>query len=1261
MSVGHPHSRPNETHPAELRKLMAQPSFRAMWARPFRVNDTKQVSDTGGYNVAGDIYYRDRDFVQAVRSGHITVPNMTADQILEAVLLHERTEKCILDSDTSTDSYLDAHEFSTLQEHEFVRGCGATPRDYEKALAPIMSYNDTKPLTDAPPDLACAPYLDESDFNDKRALKEMRQLGVTDAHRVSRRSVGYTKSIGPDRCGVCKNWQRTDQQDLGTCTIVSSLVRQSRCCNKFQRASLSDNIPPTPKPSPKRTGIEIEVDKILQQIIDVPVPGSPDSRFDLLQNPFILLGVTPNATAQEVKRAYEDALEDDTAPLEVLQKAQQAVLTPRLRLDAELGGFIDVVSTLATQVIAKLKAGAGHEDLKGAIASLHALPKSNVLAHLAGRTPPGEAHLLDLLKTQAMIAPGAVYDAVSDAREHAESGKVERETVAQALAALKERQVKSTIDSLVKGNRFPTIFMMFVRRVLEARNEEHVAELDTYVRAYSQAVSAEFSRRREQVISACQAIRTDPKNKKAIDQLGKMLEHWQEIGHPLQIFEAYKNREEPLARDLYLEIRNLCVWLANEKEEFEAARTITLACTDVFKELPRALGQMGEEGELLAKLRSEQIAVTLLEPLSKAFTEVQDNHRRFEKDVLGSGFGPASAGLARALYEQFVEAVNKVSGTEIAELPWRLVRAVAVSLNNESQSPKAAAAVINGLMAFAALRQPSSAIMDLLQEDQKAARKVLVKTDLEQSVKARRWTAVIQLIDQLLALEADQSERVTLTEMRDTVAAKQRSNRIKGWFWFGAAAVLLIVVISNQDNHPKYSPPSYQPVPAPPSAPPSSYFPPPSPQRPTEVPRSLASEERPPVGSNLNFTQANIRYCSFQEVRLEAARRLVTDADVSYFNDLVSDWNSRCSAYRYRPSDKQVVDAEVPLRRMALESEAGAVVREWPSRQRLRQFPSAAAAAPPPPQPTFPPIASNDFPATPQPQLSPPAPQLPPPTSIGPSSGPSASSISGRSPKAASLNLLSATEAARVQRRLNELGYTIKPADGTWGPVSRSALRNFKRANDLPADDAFDADTETRLFSTVAVNSPPGVPSEPSEITGMVETTYAAPSGAKMNPLNRVDGQRIQQRLVQLGFYTGKGDGLWGLASRKALRDFKAMDGLTIDDEWDATTELALNDQSAVRASQTIIGGWATDPTLCQARVASSEENPIRIDSTRIEQGKNTCAVKNLRHVGSTWIATAACTGGMTDTFQMTIVGDRLEMTRSTGSASYFRCPRTAP
>jgi hypothetical protein len=264
----------------------------------------------------------------------------------------------------------------------------------------------------------------------------------------------------------------------------------------------------------------------------------------LLLNPFVLLSVDLNATAQQIKQAHEDAVEDGIAPVDILQRAQQSLLTPKLRVEAEVGGFIDVNPELSKQVIAKLKAGASWSELDDVLSSLHSLPRSNVLAHLGAQSAIGVGKLLKLIDAQATIAVGGVYDAIIEAREQARAGKVDRETVAAALAQLEERQIKAILNTLIGEKAFETTFLTFVERVLAVDEASFVTKLDTYIRVYSHAAAPELSRRRDKVVMACDTLRSHPDNEPAIDRIASALRNWNEIAQPLELFESHMHRED---------------------------------------------------------------------------------------------------------------------------------------------------------------------------------------------------------------------------------------------------------------------------------------------------------------------------------------------------------------------------------------------------------------------------------------------------------------------------------------------------------------------------------------------------------------------------------------------------------------------------------------------------------------------------------------------------------------------------------------------
>ena len=85
-----------------------------------------------------------------------------------------------------------------------------------------------------------------------------------------------------------------------------------------------------------------------------PIEGGD---FNILKNPFVLLGLPPTAKPTAIKEAYEDAIEDGVDDADVLMRAQQTLLTPRLRIEAEVGGFSDVDPGLAAQIVSDIRSG----------------------------------------------------------------------------------------------------------------------------------------------------------------------------------------------------------------------------------------------------------------------------------------------------------------------------------------------------------------------------------------------------------------------------------------------------------------------------------------------------------------------------------------------------------------------------------------------------------------------------------------------------------------------------------------------------------------------------------------------------------------------------------------------------------------------------------------------------------------------------------------------------------------------------------------
>jgi hypothetical protein len=211
-----------------------------------------------------------------------------------------------------------------------------------------------------------------------------------------------------------------------------------------------------------------------------------------------------------------------------------------------------------------------------------------------------------------------------------------------------------------------------------------------------------------------------------------------------------------------------------------------------------------------------------------------------------------------------------------------------------------------------------------------------------------------------------------------------------GKWVLGIVAVIGVIWLLGQANKSPTPPAPAYPSAAQNTAPTYS-APPASPQAP-----SRPEETRPPVGQNLVFSTAQIRYCLAEDIRMDAAKSAVnsySDSDVDRFNAMVADYNSRCGSFRYRSGALESARRDIEPYRSQLQAEG---------RSKFAR-PSTGS-------------------------LSTPAQSRPVPD---------------------------ATVQA-IQRKLNELGYEAGTADGLMGSGTRLAIIAFQQDRGLAASGVAD-------------------------------------------------------------------------------------------------------------------------------------------------------------------------------------------------------------
>jgi peptidoglycan hydrolase-like protein with peptidoglycan-binding domain len=148
----------------------------------------------------------------------------------------------------------------------------------------------------------------------------------------------------------------------------------------------------------------------------------------------------------------------------------------------------------------------------------------------------------------------------------------------------------------------------------------------------------------------------------------------------------------------------------------------------------------------------------------------------------------------------------------------------------------------------------------------------------------------------------------------------------------------------------------------------------------------------------------------------------------------------------------------------------------------------------------------------------------------------------------------------RLQRHLRDLGYDAAET-GYYDSRTEAAVREFQRTNGLLVDGVAGNETQNRLYSVSALAA-------------------GTTSGVKYPALAR--GARgdavwdLQAKLRELGYYGIRVDGIFGIATQTAVREFQKRNGLPVTGIADDNTQRVLYSGSARPAGSGSGGSYTT-------------------------------------------------------------------------------------
>lgn len=649
---------------------------------------------------------------------------------------------------------------------------------------------------------------------------------------------------------------------------------------------------------------------------DAPATA-PAARFDLLSNPFAVLGATPRTPQSELQALATRAATPDAAA------AARILAVPRSRLGAEVA-FLPGAAEAAPALLAALARGE-----HPATPWLPPAAQANVAAHLCAAGLAGPEDRAVLVASQAALGDPALTAAINADREaagvpplqpavlRADQDRLAGLHAAALVAAFPPGPDGAAgLAALVKSAP-PGPSSTLMRRAASAWARTTAASLaEMEETAGTLLDQLDVTHDAATAAAACAAIRA-----------------WAALDAPQRAADARAGLDHEAALAAMRPWRAVAAALARDDKP-DLAHTVAQTLADAFNDLPGEAAVLQVEERQAAGRLDDLSLERQLAPLRDLVARLSATPDALQAELARRPFGPNSRGVAKDLWTLF-DAACRASDT--SEAPWTILRTLVQQLGGPWRREGAAGAVKlqRGLIERAAAAGRTT-LMARLAAEQRGLVEAALTHDFEVRLRALGSTwksgliqrrAALAALRRLLPVVADPVRRAALQQQERTLARSGVQTWIAGAVLVAAVVVLFQAVMGDR-NYAQNAPYRQQaartapsmPLPDPPAAstgdaedtslpqpklpvplPPSAKFPDePSGDPPTRrvaFPARAPREVQPaPTGGPLTRPEAT--WCMFNEVRLRNAETAATPRQLPSIQNLRSTWQRLCKGNR---------------------------------------------------------------------------------------------------------------------------------------------------------------------------------------------------------------------------------------------------------------------------------------------------------------------------------------------------------------------------
>jgi hypothetical protein len=487
-------------------------------------------------------------------------------------------------------------------------------------------------------------------------------------------------------------------------------------------------------------------------------------------------------------------LSDPGADESLLHWAQQSLMASRQRLQAETSWLIGLAPSRVRVILTELRHG-NSERLIAELRSTSGLVRANLASQLVDAYP-SRSLIEALIDAYDQIDAGEIVETINAERTVAGFPAVGPNLVEEALASTRSRHLDAALRAVIKNEHPGRLMTQLVEPRLEAQGPARDF-LETLAERYDSWSGPTLSRFEERLDAVIARLRRDTKDAAALKEIVAILKDWDEYSQPRQLIFKGKQLDEPRSGAIYGKLRDLVLWLANDRNEYRRALVISQAMLLTFPELPSVIGQVPEDIEALKGLARQAEESALFGELMEAVEDAKEC-LTLAAEIERGAFGPAGGGVAGRLYAAFAKAACGAVGQEQADLAWLAIRHVAIEIHNEHQETKAALQLIVAIRSFDQAR-PSTETSDRLREDDAALRRELLWPEIAKLSQAGRWKHALERLRELEVASESAAERQKIVTLRQELERRRNGVIRRRIFWGMAAAILGAIWIGSLD------------------------------------------------------------------------------------------------------------------------------------------------------------------------------------------------------------------------------------------------------------------------------------------------------------------------------------------------------------------------------------------------------------------------------------------------------------------------------